>query len=100
MMDLSLREVVSKGKQSVNSALKSKKGWIMQVGVMLKFYILMIIYLRYWCMCFPCDDFLTQMFCASKTYHCPILPPSLTSVYTATLSRTVIQKIEHTYFIW
>jgi len=43
MMDLSLREVVSKGKQSVNSALKSKKGWIMQVGVMLKFYILMII---------------------------------------------------------
>ena len=52
MMDLSLREVVSNGKQSVNSALKSKKGWIMQVGVMLKFYILMIIYLRYWCMCF------------------------------------------------
>ena len=31
MLDLNLREVVSKGKQSVSSALKSKKGELMQV---------------------------------------------------------------------
>ena len=34
MLDLNLREVVSKGKQSVSSALKSKKGELMQVGTM------------------------------------------------------------------
>ena len=32
VLDLNLREVVSKGKQSVSSALKSKKGELMQVG--------------------------------------------------------------------
>ena len=32
MMDLNLREVVSKGKQSVSSPLKSKEGQLMQVG--------------------------------------------------------------------
>ena len=34
MMDLNLREVVSKGKQSVSSPLKSKEGQLMQVGAM------------------------------------------------------------------
>jgi len=33
-MDLSLREVVLNGKQSVNSALKSKKGELLLVGTM------------------------------------------------------------------
>ena len=33
-MDLSLREVVLNGKQSVNSALKSKKGELLPVGTM------------------------------------------------------------------
>lgn len=34
MMDLNLREVISKGKQSVSSPLKSKEGQLMQVGAM------------------------------------------------------------------
>ena len=35
MMDLNLRELVSKGKQNVSSALKSKKGELMQVSTVI-----------------------------------------------------------------
>ena len=41
MMDLSLREVVLKGKHSVNSALKSKKGELLLVGTM---YVALLLY--------------------------------------------------------
>ena len=35
VMDLNLRELVSKGKQNVSSALKSKKGELMQVSTVI-----------------------------------------------------------------
>lgn len=40
-MDLSLHEVVLKGKHSVNSALKSKKGELLLVGTM---YVALLLY--------------------------------------------------------